>query len=462
MHLRPIRLALHIVAVTALAGSGVLLTGAPSHADSSAAAGSRPDSYGGDSTASAMHFVADRNPQPTPVTDLFHAESPYAITALDSSGSASASASPVYPGAGLLGVPALLCQVKACLPLPPYVLGASASYPTQPEDKAQVSTGVINAGPLTAAPDAATAHADPSHVESSSETGSSGFTPVLGSDSARSHSKQVFEGSTLVVTAESEVRGLTIGAGALHIDSVRSVASARVDGGSVTSSSAVTTITGATAGGAPVSIDSTGIHVTSQGDGGAAQNGANTALQQLGAAGITVRLLTPDKSAKPGAASAAAGGVLVTFAHTVTLPTVPNPLPPAVPAGPPGYNGDYMGTVTVAGAGVTAFATPSQPLTLPPVTLPGGTVQAPSVGTVSLPGTSGSTPLQVGPGPVSVAPGSAPAVAATAPHTRPAAVLGVDLSHERLAVLVLVLLGYPLLILLAAPFKAPSRLPRAV
>jgi hypothetical protein len=39
-------------------------------------------------------------------------------------------------------------------------------------------------------------------------------------------------------------------------------------------------------------------------------------------------------------------------------------------------------------------------------------------------------------------------------------VLGVDLTGDRLRTLSLVLLGYPLLVLLSAPLRAPARLPR--
>src|SRR3954464_5870112 len=70
MRLRPLRLALHVAAAPPLAASGVLLTGSPGSAEDDAA---RPDSFGGIAAASAFHFVADRNPQPTPVSDAFHA-----------------------------------------------------------------------------------------------------------------------------------------------------------------------------------------------------------------------------------------------------------------------------------------------------------------------------------------------------------------------------------------------------
>lgn len=456
MHLRPLRLVLHVGAVVVLAGSGVLLVGAPSHADSAP----RPDSYGGDSAASAMHFVADRSPQPTAVTDLFHAEAPYATTSLDSSGSATGSAASMYPGGGLLGVPGLLCQVGPCLPLPPYALMASASYPTKPDATASASAGTYGQPPLSVAPQLTVAHADPNRVEAQTTTGKAELGGVVGSDNASTHSKQVFEGSTLVVTAESVLKGVDFAGGVVHIDSIRSVATARVDGGKVTASSATTTISGARAGGQPVTIDSNGIHAGGKGDGGAAQAAVNTALQQLDASGIKMRLLTPSKAASPGQASAAAGGLLVTFAQTVNLPLPkPPPLPPNLP-GAPGVNGVYTGSVTLAGAGVTAFATLADAVVFPAVGVPTSGGVPPLPRTFSRPGT-GTSPSFPSIG-LPTTTGTVPAFVSSAPRLRHAAVLGVDLTSDRLGVLVMILLGYPMIVLLSAVWRAPSRLPRGL
>jgi hypothetical protein len=383
---------------------------------------------------------------------------------MDSSGSISALASSLYPGAGFLGAPALLCQFSADLckvisNVPRYPVIATASYPTHPEDSADAppAGAALQQGPLTVAPGVTTAKAGADQVEATTEAGRTGLEGVVRAGSATSHSKQVFEGSTLVVTAESAVNGLDIGGGQLHIDHVRSVATARVDGGRVTASSATTTVSGATAGGVPVAIDSSGVHVAGNGDGGALQGGVNAALAAMDASGIKVRMLTPSKLAKPGTAAASTGGLLITFAQTVALPNPPpNPLP-----APPSGNGDYVGSVTIAGAGATAFATPADlvtipgdvPVALPPVSLGGAPQQA------------GQTPpLSVGqapPAPQAADP-AATGPAAAGPQTQPAAALGVDLSGKRLRVLALLLLGYPLLVLLSAPLRAPSRLPRGL
>lgn len=463
MHPRPAprrplgRVLVHTVAALTLAAGGVLLTGGPT----SAAAAERPDSFGGEATASALHVVADRNPQPTPVTDLFHVDQPYATTAFDSSGGASATAASLYPGPGLLGVPALLCQFRAeicSVPLPPYPFIATADYPTKQDASATTSSGTVQNGPLTVAPQLTVAHAGEDRVEATTRTGGNAVTGVLSAGSSSAHSAQSFEGSTLVVTSESVVSDLAIGT-ALHVDQVRSVATSRITAGRAAVASATTTVSGATVGGVPVTIDADGVHVAGNGDSGAAKAAVNTALAALDASGIEVRTLVPTRKAGTGQGSASTSGLLVTFARTVSgVPEVPA-LPPKVPAAPPKVNGDYAGSVTLAGAGVTGFADVGEDFSLPVVDLPGVTEPPPAVGGASTPGAPTAL-APVGQAPVVSVPG-AKAPTLSSPTTRPTAVLGVDLSSRRLKALCLVLLGYPLLVLLSAPLRAPARLPRA-
>jgi hypothetical protein len=196
------------------------------------------------------------------------------------------------------------------------------------------------------------------------------------------------------------------------------------------------------------------VHVAGNGDGGALNGGANSALAALDASGIKVRLLTPTRLAKSGTATASTGGLLITFAQTVSLPNPPpNPLP-----APPSGNGNYTGSVTLAGAGVTAFATPAALVTLPDFVPP----VAPPVSLGGAPQQGGATaPLAGGQAPAVSRP-VGQAAAAAGPQTQPTAALGVDLSGKRLRVLALVLLAYPLLVLLSAPLRVPARLPRGL
>ena len=140
---RPYRLAGHAVATVVLAGVAVAATGAGAGAAGGASA--RPDSYGGDATAAAIEFRVDKQPFPYPVTDPFHTWVPYAGTSIDSSGGSEAIASSIYPGQGIIGLPALLCEFDARLceqvvqRLPDYPDWAHAQYPSHPEDSAALS-----------------------------------------------------------------------------------------------------------------------------------------------------------------------------------------------------------------------------------------------------------------------------------------------------------------------------------
>jgi hypothetical protein len=131
---------------------------------------------------------------------------------------------------------------------------------------------------------------------------------------------------------------------------------------------------------------------------------------------------------------------------------VPNPA--QLPVQP---SGTYLLTATLGGAGIDAYASPAVPL--------GGTIQVPPPPPV----TGG------GPAPAAASGAGAPPAGAPATQTKPApgqpptvaagaapksAALAADLTNERLKTLALVLLGYPLLVLMAAPFRAPARLPR--
>jgi hypothetical protein len=451
---RPIRALGHVGAVVLLSGIAVLVTGT----SGSAAAPSRPDSYGGDATASTVHFSANRKPGLFPAVDNpINTDFPFASTSIDSSGGATATAAPYTPGQGVLGVPALLCVFAGPLcqkvTPPDYPFIAYAQYPAQQDAKATVSPGTVEAGPTMVTLGRTVAHADPNQVEATTKAGGTGVTNVLSADGATAYSEQHFDGATLVSTTESVVHGLDI-AKVLRIDTVRSVATSKVDGGKVSAASAKTTVSGATLAGTPVTIDSKGIHVADKGDNGAVTDRVNAALKSLTQTGVAVRQLGTTHKVRKGAATAQAGGLLIEFERTVD---VKNPLPPPpgpIPA-PPSTNGNYFGTVTLAGAGVSAFATPATPLgSVGPVAVPqpgGGRPAAPAEDPTL-------TPPQA---PTTVAAadeGSTPDVAPESAAPKPQ-LAGVDVTWKKVKTLALVLLAYPLLVLLGRPLRAPSRLP---
>jgi hypothetical protein len=454
---RRYRLAGHTVAAVLIAGVAVVATGAGAGASSTAsAAGSaatRPDSYGGDSATGAMEFRVDKHPFNFPVNDPFHSWVPYAGTTLDSSGGAEAIASSIYPGQGVLGVPALICVFAGPLcqqlpggQLPNYPDWAHAQYPAHPDDRAELSPKPFpGSGPFEVTPNDVVAHADESKVEATSAINGGGVTGVVTVQSASSHSLQQFEGSTLVLTAESVVKGVDIG-GQLHIDEIRSTATAKLDGSTVSAAAADTTVSGATVAGQGVTIDSTGIHAGPGSDNGLLKQTVNSALAKLASQGIDVRSLGTTKGARPRKVSAETGGLLVIAKQTVNGPSLPK-------VG--GIeNGDYTIYATLGGAGVTGFAAPGVPLptfSVPsiPSTASGAAPPATSTGG-SVPGTPTQTTTTPSGQPPAVASGGTPKNAA----------LPIDLTNKRLKTLALVLLGYPLLVLMAAPFRAPARLPR--
>src|SRR4051794_5967897 len=451
---RHLRLGGHVVAVVLLAGVAVAATGAGARAAGGASA--RPESYGGTATAAAIEFRVDKQPFPFPVTDPFHVWVPYAGPSFDSSGGSGAIASSIYPGQGIIGLPALLCEFDARLceqvvqRLPDYPDWAHAQYPSHQDDSARLSQKPFpGTGPFEITPNRVDAHADPDRAESTTITGAAGLATAVTVQSANAHSLQRFQGSTLVLSAESVLKGIDIG-GQVHIDEIRSTATAQIDGSHVGSAFALTTISGATVAGNGVTIDSTGIHAAGESDKGQVKQQINAALKALESEGISVKSLGTSKAAHASQVNASTGGLLVVITRPVDVPN-----PAQLPVQP---SGTYLLTATLGGAGIDAFASPAVPLggsiqvPPPPPVTGGGPAPAAAGGAGAPPPDASATQTQ----PAST--GQPPAVAA-GPAPKPAA-LASDLTNKRLKTLALVLLGYPLLVLLAAPFRAPARLPR--
>lgn len=451
---RRYRLAGHAVAAVLLAGVAVVATGAGAGAASSAT--DRPESYGGDAAAASMEFRLDKQPFNFPVTDPFHDWVPYAGTSIDSSGGSDGIASSIYPGQGALGAPDLLCEFSpefcANLPgggAPHYPDWAHAQYPSHPDASAQLSQKPFpGSGPFEVTPNSVEAHAHTDRVEATTITGSAGLTGVVTVQSSTSHSLQKFEGSSLVVTAESVLKGVDIG-GQLHIDEIRSTATGKIDGSHVGTASAVTTVSGATLAGQGVTIDSTGIHAGGQGDNGQVSQAINSAAKALADQGISLRSLGDSKRAQPSKITAETGGLLLIAKQSVSAPSLPQ-------VGE-AENGDYTIIVTLGGAGINAFANPGVPLggnfEVPSVPKPGGAAAPPPAAV------GGGAPPSVDTTTAAPPAGQQPAVAGGNASTPVA--LPTDLTNKRLKTLALVLLGYPLLVLLGVPFRAPARLPRS-
>src|SRR3954465_12346232 len=171
---RHLRLGGPVVAGALLAGVAVAATGAGARAAGGASA--RPESYGGTATAAAIEFRVGKQPFPfpanhpvhLPVPAPFHVWVPYAGTSFDSSGGSDAIASSIYPGQGIIGLPALLCEFDARLceqvvqRLPDHPDWAHAQYPSPQDDSARLSQKPFpGTGPFEITPNRVDAHADP-------------------------------------------------------------------------------------------------------------------------------------------------------------------------------------------------------------------------------------------------------------------------------------------------------------
>jgi len=450
---RRYRLAIHAAFAVLLAGIAVVATGGGAGAASGAAG--RPGTYGGDAAAGSIQFRIDKSPLPIPaVTDPFHVWVPYAETSIDSSGGAEGIASTIYPGQDFIGGPNLLCNFAAQLcnampggAPPNYPDWAHAQYPAHPDDSATLSQKPVpGAGaPFEVTPNRADAHADRNEVLATAISSGTDFASVISVGSATSVSHQSFQGGALVLNAVSTIKNIDIG-GQLHIDEIRSTTTGKIDGSKIGTATASTTVSGATVAGQGVTIDSKGIHAGPGGDNGLLSKTINSALKQLAGQGIEVRSLPDSKASKPRKVVAETGGVLLTWKHAVSGG-------PPIPGVGGLENGDYILTISLGGAGLNAFAGPSSSFggisipSTPPVSA-GGPPPSTSTGGVSTPTTqSPGTPA-----------GQQPAVATNTPQRN--AALPIDLTNKRLKTLALVLLGYPLLVLIGAPLRAPARLPR--
>lgn len=450
MRIRPRHILLRGSAAASLVAAAVLGTGLPS-----SAAEERPGAFGGQAVATGFASMLDSNPGATPVADLLHVDFPQSSGDLTSAGEISARAASMYPGGGLLGVPALVCfsAPQVCVvPPPDYPLTAEAAHPGSPDSATAYSGKVPPVGPVTAGAGTARAHADPDLVEAVADFDDTSLAGVLRAEDVSTRTKQHFEGATLVLSAETVVKGLSIADGVVKIDSIRSTAVGKVDGEKVFTSTARTTVSGVTVAGQPATIDENGISVAGNDDGGALNGALNeTAETALEQAGITLRTIRPTMTATPDGVAGAASGVLLTFTQNVNQPV---PYPASL------LNRQYFGTVTIGGAGIRGFASDEafggdelpliEDLSVDVAPPPPPPFEAnPGLGSVAAPVAAGE--LAAGPAPQAAAPPSAAAA-------RRAAV-GVDLTDERIRWLALALLAYPLLVLLSAVARPPARLP---
>ncbi|MHB1924310.1 MAG: choice-of-anchor P family protein, partial [Acidimicrobiales bacterium] len=163
---------------------------------------------------------------------------------------------------------------------------------------------------------------------------------VVAVKSMTASTSQHFDGSTLLVNAETDLSGVSLLGGMIQIGSVQTTSASTGDGGAIHTHTDHVTVSGVTVDGVPATIDQNGVTVDGQGTGSAALQSLNAALQQaLAASGSQVTLVgatthPPQPLGGCGAKVASADQADGIFVHTSTDLQ-------SVPVAGDTYNGDY-------------------------------------------------------------------------------------------------------------------------
>lgn len=291
----------------------------------------------------------------------------YATSTLRDGGGAESLASEAYPGDLIAGGPQLLCANLFPCPVDPpaYPLVADAAWPTTPDatdasGRAQATATATG----TLARASAFAPADPTGLGLRWDSGS-----VL------SHAWVDGSGAHVVVT--STLHGVVLGP--VRIATLDSSDLVDISAAGAVHDVPAVVAAGVTVAGESASLDQDGLHAAGQ--------HAQSAVQQLAAAGLSLRLLGATRHDGTGSARAAAGGLEITVTHAVAgLPVLPNA---------PSANRTYVGSVLLGGAGAAALAGDETSLVLgelPPV----GPVESRVGPPVSTPAATGGPVLAPG------------------------------------------------------------------
>ena len=153
-----------------------------------------------------------------------------------------------------------------------------------------------------------------------------------------------------ITESTSELSDIDLGGGAVHIDSIKSIAKA-VSDGTKADATGGTTLSGVTIAGVPVFIDQDGPHVATVGAGGNPLNqvldaGVRAALQQ---AGISLELPGPIKKVTGAEGNIVATGLIVSLDDSPLVKLIPPGT--GLPADPTGKT-----TLVLGQAAATAVA----------------------------------------------------------------------------------------------------------
>jgi hypothetical protein len=270
---------------------------------------------------------------------------------------------------------------------------AQTSYPGGPAD------ATYPAGQNTS-PVAMASHADASKVDSSSAVSGFSLAGLFSVGSVNGHGLTALDGpadapTAATSTASSFVGGIDILGGLLHIDSIKSTATASSDG-TLAKGSANTVVSGVSlvGGKVPATIDSTGVHLASSSTPlGAVLNPVNDLLNQvLKNLNFTAVLLKPVNTVSGGQDNAKAGAVVITYSVPANISSLIGMVTAKIPQIPNFFQG---GVVTLSLGGATANVLASPGFVAPPsIAVPGVTASGGTGGTgggSALTGSSGLT-----------------------------------------------------------------------
>lgn len=320
----------------ALRTVGVLLIVSTVPPGPSAAAQAGEDLGGYEIVATGMGFtVAPSVPAVLPVETPVEGTLALALATLSTGGLGYGLASSVYPGTPIVGLrPLLEVGTGTEVPIPDYPIVVESRE--HEEAKSSRQPGITMAS-----------NVDPERSTVTSDLGGFTLPGIIDVGSVRTVSISTVEAARAEAVTETEVHGIDILAGALHIDTIATVASAETDSTSAACSGGVT-ISGATAGDMDITIDESGIHAS--GESAVPLPSPDEALLALlEATGVEIRSLGGAESCDGDHASRTTAGVLVSI-----------PLP-AVGALPPGGHLDII----FGSASARALATPAFEFELP-------------------------------------------------------------------------------------------------
>jgi len=333
------------------------------------------------------------------------AQVPWATVSMETGGVTHALTSVYWPGdtgghggdtLALLGTPCLPPNPNGLIPAPVPCVYQPSPPPQSVYDslndpyKAEAQSG-SGAPEATGGGNGVSMHAVAHSTDASAETTMSGSSiPGAGDQFGTTMTATTVKDTgptTVTIDASSVLHNVSLGGGAITIDSVTSVAHAVSDTVKATGS-ASTTVHGMKIAGVPVTVDDSGVHVASQGTSLPGTDQLNTALAQTG---FKIFVAKPTRTVK-GPTITLDSGNLVLMQTNAQYNSQAN---------------DTQRIFVLGGAAIQATTGKAFTFTLPPTT------SLPSVGSAGTPGSPGTPGVPGSTGTVSSGPSGAPPVVAS-------------------------------------------------